>query len=161
MRRGLWFGLLIIPAALVQMVWANSMAIYGARPNFIILLISLEAMFCSANGGSILGFSGGLIYAIIAAPSNSGFGSLVVSGSVVGFCIGWLDNRIFRDNILLAMSLAGAGSLLFEVLFFLLAPQPHLNRWITHVWLTPIYNSILAIPMFFLIRRVYGSGVKI
>ena len=156
-RRAGGLCLTLFLAALAQSVWADAMQIRGARPDILTAAAILGALFCDANGGAALGFAAGLIHASLAAPPNGGFGGLIVSRTLVAATIGWLDERVFRDNALIAVALVAGGTALAEGLFFLFAPQPHVAQWAKAVLLTTLYNTILALPLYFLIRRLTGE----
>ena len=156
-RRTAGLCLTLFLAALAQSVWADAMQIRGARPDFLTAAAILGALSCDANGGAALGFAAGLLHASLAAPPNGGFGGLIVSRTLVAATIGWLDERVFRDNALIAVALVAGGTALAEGLFFLFAPQPHVSHWVKAVLLTTLYNTVLALPLYFLIRRLTGE----
>jgi rod shape-determining protein MreD len=150
----LGLSLAVFLAALAQMDFAYAIRIHGAQPDFILLTLILAAMFCDANRAAALGFWGGLLTASIVAPPHSGFGGLIVSRTLIGFGIGWLEERIFRDNPLLACAFAAIGSALAEALFFLFAPQHNIAHWARALLLTTLYNTLLALPLYLLLRRI-------
>ena len=156
-RRILGLMLAIFLAALAQSVFADAMEIRGARPDFLLMTAILGALFCDANGGAGLGFAAGLFHASLAAPVHGGFGGLVVSRTLVAAAVGWLDERVFRDNPLIAVALVGVGTALAEGLFFLFAPQPHVAAWARNVGLTTLYNTVLALPIYLVLRRITGE----
>jgi hypothetical protein len=162
-RQMMALSLVILCATLLQMDLAYAIRIGRAQPDFIILFIILTSMFCDANGGAALGFWGGLLTATVAAPPHSGFGGLIVSRTLIGFAIGWLEERIFRDHPLLALALVAAGTALAEGLFFLFDPQHDVTRWARVALLLPMfYNTALALPFYLLVRRLArppGEGV--
>ena len=145
-------------AALLQSVWADAMQIRGARPDFLVSAAILGALFCDTNGGAVLGFFAGLLHASLAAPPSGGFGGLMVSRTLVGSVVGWLDERVFRDNPLIAVVLVAGGTAAAEGFFFLFAPQPHVWHWAKNVGLTTLYNTVLAFPMYLFIRRAAGEN---
>lgn len=146
----------LLVAALVQFAFVDSIGIRGVRPDLLLATALLSAMFSEANGGAALGFFAGLIHACFAAPALGGFGSLVVSRILVCFGVGWLEERIYRDNGLLAIVVVGLGTLLTEGVFFILAPQRHLIHWARAVGGTTLYNVFLAYPLYLLLRRWLG-----
>ncbi len=143
-------------AALVQLAFVSSIGSRGVKPDLLLATALISAMFSEANGGAVLGFFAGLIHACFAAPALGGFGSLVVSRILVCFGIGWLEERIYRDNGLLAVVLVGLGTLLTEGIYFILAPQRHLVHWMRSVGGATLYNVILAYPLYLLLRRWLG-----
>ena len=152
---GLCLGLFM--AAMAQSVWADAMQIRGAKPDFLTATALLGALSCDANGGAALGFVAGLFSASLATPPHGGFGGIIVSRTLVAATIGWLDERVFRDNALIAVALVAGGTALAEGLFFLIAPQPHVLHWAKSVLLTTMYNTALALPLYLLIRRLTGE----
>ena len=159
-RRVAGLSLAIFLAALAQSVWADAMQIRGARPDFLTAAAILGALSCDANGGAALGFAAGLIHASLAAPPNGGFGGLIVSRTLIAAAVGWLDERVFRDNALIAVALVAVGTALAEALFFIFAPQPHVLHWARAALSTTIYNTVLAFPLYLLIRWLAGDAQK-
>lgn len=154
--RNLRLAAALLLAALVQLGFAPSIGIRGVRPDLLLSTALLSAMFSEANGGAALGFFAGLIHASFAAPSAGGFGSLIVSRILVCFGVGWLEERIYRDNGLLAVVIVGIGTLLTEGVFFILSPQRHLVHWTRSIGGTTLYNLVLAYPLYLLLRRWLG-----
>ena len=146
----------LLVAALVQLAFAGSLSIRGVRPDLLLATSLLISMFSDANGGAALGFFAGLIHACFAAPPLGGFGSLLFSRTLVCFGVGWLEERIYRDNGLLAVVLVGLGTLLAEGVFFVLSPQRHLVHWARSVGGMTLYNVLLAYPLYLLLRRWLG-----
>jgi hypothetical protein len=63
---------------------------------------------------------------------------------------------VFRDNPLIAIALTATGTPLAECLFFLFAPQHAIHHWARALLQTTLYNTALAAPLYFLIRRLVG-----
>ena len=154
--RAFRLSLALLTAALVQLALVPSIGIRSVRPDLLLATALLSAMFSEANGGAALGFCAGLIHACFAAPPLGGFGSLLLSRTLVCFGVGWLEERIYRDSGLLAVVLVGLGTLLAEGVFFVLAPQRHLFHWVRSVGGTTLYNVVLAYPVYLLLRRWLG-----
>lgn len=147
----------VLLAAIAQAVYADALHIHGARPDFLTAATVICALFCDANVGAGLGFLAGLLMASLTSPPKSGFGSLIVSRTLIGFAVGWLEERIERDNPLLAIALVTAGTALANGLFFLFAPQRNINHWAHGMVLTTLYNALLAYPLYLLIRLMVGK----
>ena len=157
-RRIVILAAALLMAAVLQCVYADAMQVGGARPDLLTATAIVGALFCDANGGAALGFFAGLLLASLASPPHGGFGSLIVSRTLVGFGVGWLEERLFRDRALLAVVLVALGTLLADLLFFLFAPQPHILHWASALLKTALYNAILALPLYWLLRRLLRSS---
>lgn len=155
-RRGWGLALALFVAAVLQSVYANAMQIQGAQPDLLLATGLVGALFCDVNGGAAVGFFAGLLHASVSAPPHSGFGSLIVSRTLVCLLVGWLEQRVFRDHVLLALTCVAVGTALAETLYFLFAPQPDVLRWARALLLTVLYNSVLSLPLYYALRRLLG-----
>jgi rod shape-determining protein MreD len=159
-RRGLFLYAVVFIAAIAQAAWGGGIRFYGAQPDLLTAVAIVCALFCDANGGAGVGFVAGLLLASLAGPPQGGFGSLIVSRTLVGFAVGWLEERIERDNPFLAVAFVFVGTLLAESLFFLFAPQRHISHWARSLALTTLYNTILAYPLYVVVRRIVGERIR-
>lgn len=159
-RRSLGMIAALFLATLAQAVYADAMQIAGARPDFPLAVALILSLFTNANGGASLGFFAGLLHASLASPPHGGFGSLIVSRTLVCAGVGWLEERMFRDHALTALGIVGVGTALAETLFFIFAPHPNILLWARHLGMTTLYNGLLAIPLYLVIRRLIGAHRK-
>lgn len=144
-------------SALAQAVYANALQIGGARPDFPLAVALILSLFSNANGGAALGFTAGLLHASLASPPAGGFGSLIVSRILVCVGVGWLEEKMYRDNAFTALALVALGTACAELLFFVFAPHPNILLWARHLGLTTLYNAVLAIPLYVVVRRLIGA----
>jgi hypothetical protein len=151
-RRTVLVILLLICASAAQGVWANAMRISGARPDFVLITAILCSQFCSAIEGAVIGLGAGLLSGSLASPFDGGYGSIVVSRTLVCFGVGWLEERVFRDNAAIAIALVSGGTLLAEGAFYVFDPHFPAVRWARSVGLELIYNVCLALPIYLAVR---------
>lgn len=151
-RRTVLVIILLVCASAAQSAWANSMTVGGARPDFVLITSLLCSQFCSSIEGASVGFGAGLLSASLATPFDGGFGSIVVSRTLVCAGVGWLDERVFRDNAAIAVALVSGGTLLAEGLFYVFDPHFPAVRWARGVGLELIYNVFLTIPIYLIVR---------
>lgn len=150
----------ILFASVAQALWADAITVRGARPDLITATAVLCALQCGANEAAFLGFLAGLMMAALTSPPKSGFGSLIVSRTVVGFAVGWLEERIERDNPILAVLLVTAGTALAHCFFFLFDPQRSILHWARSMGLGTLYNTIIALPLYLLLRLMIGKRTR-
>lgn len=158
MRKVLWLSLFLFVGVVLQSLFADSLRIKGAKPDIMLTITLVGAMFCEGNGGAGFGFVNGLFFASIASPPAGGFGATIISRTLVGFGVGWLEEHLFRESLPLAIGIVVGGTLLAEALFFAIAPQPNIPLWFRHLLGETAYNGVLAIPLFFLLKRVIGRS---
>src|SRR2546426_12333237 len=94
-RRGVLIGALFVGFVL-QAAFASDLQIRSARPNLALATLLVECLFVGSNTGAVLGFLLGLLDGAYAARY---VGSLIVSRALAGFGVGILEDRVYRDNV--------------------------------------------------------------
>ncbi len=143
--------LVLLAAFILHASIGGAIAVRGARPDMALTTLLVSCLFVGSNTGSVLGLFAGLLEA---SYTNRFVGSIMVSRTLTGWLIGALEERIFRDSLLMAIAVSFLGTLASESLFFLFAPQPHVLRWLFRTLESAAYNTALSIPLYYLIRRV-------
>ncbi len=146
----------LLVASIYQMTVASSMLIFGAQLDLVLTTAIVGSMLCDANTASAVGFTSGLFTAAMTAPPISGFGSILVSRTIVCFLIGWLEARIVRDSAVLAPLFGVLATVLCAMLFFAFDPQKDVSHWTVVMVGSAVYNGLAALPLFWLIRRLAG-----
>ncbi len=154
-KKVIWLSVCLLFAITLQSTFADSIQIQGVKPDIILTLALVGAMFCDGNGGALLGFIAGLFFAAIASPP-AGFGAIIISRTLGGFGVGWLGEHLFRENLKLAIPIVMGGTILTEALFFVIAPQANIPLWIRHTLGNSLYNAVLTIPVYLLLKRLIG-----
>src|SRR5438093_489256 len=107
-RRALLVVTLIL-AFILHAAFSSSMQVRFARPNIALTTLLVECLFVGPNTAAVLGFILGLLEAAYAARY---VGSLIVSRAIVGFSGGILEDRIYRDNVFVAVGVVALGTLI-------------------------------------------------
>jgi rod shape-determining protein MreD len=148
-------ALIVLAGFVLNAALGPSLVIRGVAPHLGLSALLLACLFTSARTGAALGFLLGLLEASF-TPLY--VGSLLTCRLVVGFAVGALEERVFRDNLLVAIAIVFLGTLMGEGLFFLFVPQPAVGRWAVSTLGEAGYNAILAPPLYWLIRGVGRAG---
>jgi rod shape-determining protein MreD len=109
-------GLLLL-AFLIQSVVADYLAIGGVHPDFLLVLVISYGLLFGWQIGLGAGALGGLLIDLM---SGRVIGLHVLSLGVVGLLTGLVEERVFKDNFLLAPTAGWLGSILSHTmaLFF-------------------------------------------
>lgn len=160
-KKAIWLAVSLLLAITLQNTFADSMRIRGAKPDFTLVVALVGAMFCDGNGGAALGFSSGLFFASLAAPPAGGFGGIIISRTLTGFGVGWLEERLYRESLQLAIPLVACGTLITEAIYFVIAPQPNFAFWLRHTLGEGLYNCVLTLPIYLLLKRLVGRSSEL
>ena len=155
--RGVKLGAVLFLAAVLQAAFANAVQVFGGRPDLILTTALVGSMFCGEGASALLGFSAGLFHASLAAPPHAGVGSIIVSRTIACVGIGCLEDRVYRDSVIVALIVVLMGTLSAECLFFLFNPQHNLLQWARLAALTLAWNVVLAAPCYYGIRAFLGK----
>lgn len=161
MSSSAWWGVklaaVLFLAGVLQAAFANSVQVWGARPDLLLTTALVGAMFCGEGPAALLGFSAALLHASIAAPPHAGVGSILVSRTLVCFGIGRMEERLYRDSVVVALLVTLLGTLAAEGLFFAFYPQQNIQTWARQMLLTTAWNSVLAAPVYYAMRALRGG----
>lgn len=124
------------------------------RPDFVLTLCLLPALFSDTAGGCGWGFGAGLVTAALAGQT---VGSFLVSRTVAGFVAGGFSDRFVRANPLIVVAAVLAGSLAAEAAYLLCNPPHHLHDLLAALRfgaMNALWNAALALPLAALLRRL-------
>ncbi len=139
-------------AAVLQGRVAHAVAFRGAQPDLPLVVLSSSALLVGSLRGSILGFWAGLL---AASSFPVAYGSVFAGRIVAGAFAGSLGSNLIRANLLVPPLVTLAASLLAEGVSTLIAPNPalhHLRRWGVQTGEEVLYNTGLALPVYFALR---------
>jgi rod shape-determining protein MreD len=143
-------GIVILLAIAVQGVWSHRMQIGFAMPDFSLLTLGCLALLTNPAGGAWTGFFIGLLQGAMVAQM---VGSHILSRMGAGFLAGWIPVRFERKNplmpVLVCMLVVGMS----EMLLYVLAPSHDFNHWVLRMTGKAIYNGLLALPAYALLKR--------
>jgi cell shape-determining protein MreD len=155
--RGIKLAAAVFLAGILQAALADAVNPWGGRPDLLLTTALVGAMFCGEGASALLGFSAALIYASLAAPPHAGVGSILVSRTLVCFGIGCMEDRLYRDSVMVALIVVLLGTLSAECLFFVFYPQHNVLAWARMLLLTLAWNGALAVPCFYAMRALLGA----
>jgi rod shape-determining protein MreD len=149
--------LLVLVAALVQVSVVYRIEVGGATPDLVILVVAAVALLTGSVSGAAHGFVAGLAIATFAAVP---LGPHALVGALIGYAIGRVGEALVTDDHPVPPLVAGifatiamqVGSPLVE---FLVNPAlGEVDGLWTQAALATLISSVLAVPVFLLVRRV-------
>ena len=142
----LWFW----AAAVLQQAVAERIEIKSARPDFLLVVALVSAVFYQPRIAAVLGFVAGVLYGGIAGADLGGY---AVSLTLVAFAVGYLSGlELDVKPWYVGLTVAG-GSLAAQFLMMIPAPPPEIGPYVGATIFSAMYNGVLAIPIYVLIRR--------
>ncbi len=155
-------ALLALVAVLVQIAAVSQLTIFGATPDLAPLIVVSVGLLAGPIAGAVAGFSMGL-FVDFALLQTLGVSSLVLV--LVGHFAGRLGETV-RDPqaTLLPLAAGAAGTavalVVFSIMQFLLGVESPVSLDLfRQILATVLINTLLALPVYALVRRVLGPAL--
>lgn len=149
--RAAWIVLIFWLAAALQQAGADSLTLWGMRPDFLLVLCTSASLIVGPGVAARYGFAAGLIYGALAGANLTHY---VISRTVASFLIAQSGRFEFQVGLWSAGIIVGLGTLLAQLLLMLLAPPPDIWPFLRATMGTATYNGVLAVPIYALLRRI-------
>lgn len=145
---------LVLFAAIIQAGYGHDLSVDRAQPDFILVVAICGGVLTGPVRATFTGLWAGLLTAVL---SDINYGSLLVSRTAAGIFAGWLHNHVIRDSVVVPPLVVLGGTLIAEVIYFLMAPTRDLHWWVRMVGGEALYNMALSFPVYFGLRAI-GMG---
>lgn len=154
-------SLIILFNLILQSTLFQQIEIYGVAPNTALILVISFAIYSGRNKGAVIGFFVGILQDIIFGRTI-GLNALVFM--IVGYLIGLMDQKIFRDNLFIPFIFTALATIIYEMinllLIFLLGYRIELLNIIKKMLIIEvIYNSIISLIIHYYISKLFKSGL--
>ena len=159
--RSIIISLIILFNLILQSTLFRQIEIYGVAPNTALILVISFAIYSGRNKGAIIGFFVGILQDIIFGRTV-GLNALVFM--IIGYLVGLMDQKIFKDNLLIPFILTASITIVYEtinlLLIFLLGYRVELLNIIKKMLITEvIYNSVTSLIIHRYISKLFKSGL--
>ncbi len=154
-------GLIILFNLILQSTLFQQIEIYGVAPNTALILVISFAIYSGRNKGAGIGFFVGILQDIIFGRTI-GLNALVFM--IIGYLIGLMDQKVFKDNLLIPFIFTALTTIIYEMinllLIFLLGYRIELLNIIKKMLIIEvIYNSIISLIIHYYISKLFKSGL--
>jgi rod shape-determining protein MreD len=149
-------ALLMLVAALMQVTWAPALSVHGAFPNLVLVVVIAITWTRGQRAGLISACAGGLLLDLTApGPLGPHALALLVGSYVTGFWVRNVDpSGPVHPMIATAVSTAIYAAVLVGADDLLNLPVPPLGLVLDLALAAAIYNSVLALPVVLVARRL-------
>ena len=154
-----WLALALLfwLAAGVQHGAATKLAVFGATPDFLLVVALTSSILMRPGTSAGLGFLAGLLQG---AMAGANLAQHVISRVLTCFFIGYESRLEVGVRVEDAALTVAIGTIVSGVLLTILAPPPEIWPFLRATIGTAIYNGVLAVPTYLLVRRLFKHQVK-
>jgi len=149
-------GLLLLPAALLQVTLAPRLELFGAFPNFVLLVVVGWTLVRGAGVGIRWAIVGGLLLDLL-APGPLGVHALALA--VAAYGTGFLKRSFEPDPFFLPSASAALATVAYNLVLVALSEalgRPVALLPVLQAWVAPsaLYGAVLLPPLLLLLRRI-------
>jgi rod shape-determining protein MreD len=149
-------GLILLPAAVLQVTLAPRLELFGAFPNFVLLVVVGWTLARGAGPGIRWAIGGGLLLDLL-APGPLGVHALALA--VAAYGTGFLQRLFEPDPILLPSASAALATVAYNLVLVAVslalghpvAFLPALQAWVAP---SALYDAALLPPLLLILRRL-------
>lgn len=152
-------AVLFILSLILQSTLFSHLTVAGVKPDLVLILVIFFALLYGPKDGAIVGFIGGLIQDLLFGHD---IGMNLLVKTIIGGSFGFLEQRIYKENLFIPMIAVFVGTFFHDslVFFFNLAEGASAGYFasVRSVILSAaVYNACL-VPIIY--RKFYNSSHK-
>jgi len=155
--KGLWVALALWIAAILDRGLAEHISIFGAQPDFVHLVCIVAGLGLGRGQAAVTGFFGGVIQGALMGANLTHY---VISRALSSFCSSWSRQLRFEMNPPAIFATVAILTIFGRIVFMMTAGPKGIAGFLGDTMGTAIYNGVLAIPVYALLRRVLNPVVR-
>lgn len=151
-------GILVLIAAFFQSTLLEHIEVFNIRPNLLIVLVVIVSLLRSPVESAVMALLLGLTMDILMGKTLGWYALLFF---LVSIPISMLNEKLYRDKILVLITFTFASSMLIEFMFFIIIFMFKGYEYLPFIFWTiiipeAVFNSILILPLFKPVAGVYN-----
>ena len=154
-----WLALALLfwLAAGIQHGAGTKLAVVGATPDFLLVVALTSSILMRPGTSAGFGFLAGLLQGAMAGANLAHY---VISRVITCFFIGYESKLEIGVRVEFAALTVMVGTVVSGVLLTILAPPSEIWPFLRATIGSAIYNGVLAVPTYLLVRRLFKHQVN-
>lgn len=140
-----------------EWLWSSYWTVFGLAPCLLLVMTVAIASYAGPVSGQCYGFFWGLFLDVVGVHT---FGASALALTLVGYCVGVIRRQMDVSSPASQAMVVGFVSVAYAV-FLALAGLVFERRFLWGGWAlfvgVPLYNFLVAPPIFFLARKALGQ----
>lgn len=141
MKNAALIALALILAAAAQVALAPKVAVFGARPDFLLVAVTLLSMNRGTDSAAVIGFFAGLLHGGV---SNTKMAALIISRILGAIAASLVGRTTVAATPLTVMGASLAASGVASLIYMLLGVPKDLWGWVLSTFGMIVYNTVLV-----------------
>lgn len=156
--KGICVFILFIIALLIQLFIFDNMQLFGVKPNLILISVIVVGLYTNIYSSTIFSFFVGIIVDLL----FGGGGMFIISYTVVGMLLGYINGDYMKENYLSIILITALSVTLFEIVQYVQS-MIILSQYISFIFLIKqvILSILLNTVLVFIICFIFGKIVSL
>jgi len=159
MRRVFVFCLLFVISVVLQSTVFNFLKVGGVKPDLLLVIVVLSAVFNGKKTGGAVGFAYGFFEDLLVGKY---IGARTLSKMLAGYAVGLLERKIFPDNFIVPIVVGILGTAVHNAVYFAVmllagASSFTLGSFVSQTVSSGLYNLCVAMIAY---GPMYNSSVR-
>lgn len=151
--------ILFLISLILQSTLFTHLKIAGVKPDLVLIFVVLYAFLNGPREGAVIGLTGGLVQDLLFGQY---IGLNAVTKLFIGFVFGYLERKIYKENLLIPMLVVFSGTIASEALLYFFRLSVISMAGVSGpiektILVMAIYNSFLTL---FIYRKFYKSSQR-
>ena len=129
---------------------SERLTLWGASPDFLLIVVAGLGLYCNRKSGSVLGFSAGMLQGAIIGANLS---SYVLTRTIAGFACASFKALEFEPSPIVAGAVTAIVTLLAQFGLMFVSPPRVILPFVLATIGSAVVNGVLAMPLHLVIRR--------
>lgn len=144
----------IFVAAALHQALASRLVIFGARPDFLLVVTAVFSMFTKPVGGILTGALAGVFQGALPTANIAHY---TISRALTGFAVAGSTGLRLQPTIGLAAATAALATIFAQLIWMFIAAPSNIGAFLGDTIRTAMYNGVLAMPLYALLRKIFGA----
>jgi len=150
------YGICLFIIMIIQSTVLNSLAIFGVKPNLVLVFVISVALIRGGTEGAYMGFFAGLTQDLVTGRVI-GFYALI--GLYIGLMVGVFNKRLYRENFLVIIFFTFAATIVYELCVFFFGIYLNSGNGFLYAFgmtILPetLYNVIISVFMYVFVMKL-------
>lgn len=137
-------------AAALQQSLGHRLLLAGGSFDFLLVVALSASVMCRPVVAAVLGFVAGVLLGGVTGSDTANF---VVSRTLVAYAAGYVSLLDLEVRPWYVALVVIAGTVVSMVLMMIPAPPPEVWPYLRYTIVSAVYNGVLAIPVYAVLRR--------
>lgn len=141
----------------LQLALSQPASVFGIQPDFVLVAVASLGMCLNRTPAAAWGVAGGIMEGALVGANLTHY---AISRAVAGFVAAWTRRMRFESTLPVVGLTVAFATIVGQILFMFTAAPRGIVGFLGDTIGSAMYNGVLAMPVYSLLRRVLNPPVR-